>query len=203
MIVIIDYGLGNVRSILAKYEQMGEEVLISNTIEEIEMAERLILPGVGAFGTGMEHLADLDLIPILTRKVKKERVPILGICLGMQLLTNHSEEGSASGLGYIDAETRRFSFSDNAPLNIPHMGWNTIQIEKDGPLFAEIPDNSRFYFVHSYHVICSDKKDIGAVTQYGYDYSSVIQKENIVGVQFHPEKSHKQGIQLLRNFARL
>lgn len=203
MIVIIDYGLGNVRSIYAKLEQMGETVTVSGSIAEIESADKLILPGVGAFDAGMKNIRTLEIIPLLDKKVNREHIPILGICLGMQILTKKSDEGTLSGLGYVDAETVRFKFDPSTSLNIPHMGWNTIQFRQDTPLLEHIPDNSRFYFVHSFHVQCSDKSNIIAMTNYGYDYPSIIQRENLFGVQFHPEKSHQQGIQLLKNFARL
>ena len=203
MIVIIDYGLGNVRSIYAKFVQIGENVKISGSFADIESADKIILPGVGAFDAGMENLRNLEIIPLLNKKVNHERIPILGICLGMQILTTKSDEGISSGLGYVDAETVRFKFDPSTSLNIPHMGWNTIQFRQDTPLLEQIPDNSRFYFVHSFHVQCFEKNNIIAITNYGYDYPSIIQKENIYGVQFHPEKSHSQGIQLLKNFAHL
>lgn len=202
MIIIVDYGLGNVRSIYAKIDQMGKKAKISNQISDIEVADTIILPGVGAFDTGLQNLKTLDLIQILNRKIIHEHTPVLGICLGMQLFTKKSEEGSQEGLSYINAETIRFRFAEGANLHIPHMGWNTIQKKRDIPVLSGIVDNSRFYFVHSYHVICHDSQDIVATTSYGYDYSSIIQKENILGVQFHPEKSHKQGIALLKNFAK-
>jgi len=202
MIVIIDYGLGNVRSVYAKIDQMGASVKISREIADIENAEKIIIPGVGSFDAGMKRLHDLQIIDILKKQVVKEQVPILGICLGMQLFTQRSEEGNVEGLGYLDAETKKFSFQDNERCHIPHMGWNTISIRKQSPFLNQIDDESRFYFVHSYHVICNDPEDIVAVTNYGYDFPSIIQKDSIVGVQFHPEKSHKQGIQLLKNFIR-
>jgi len=203
MITIIDYGLGNVRSIYAKIEQMGEDVKISCSIPEIETADKIILPGVGAFDAGMENLRKLEIIPLLDKKVKQERTPILGICLGMQIFTQKSEEGRSTGLGYIDADTVRFKFDPSSSQNIPHMGWNTIYIQRNTALLEQIPDNSRFYFVHSFHVQCRDRNNVTALTNYGYSYPSVIQKDNIHGVQFHPEKSHKQGIQILKNFVRL
>jgi glutamine amidotransferase len=202
MIVIVDYGLGNVRSIHAKIAQMGENVKISNLISDIEIADKLILPGVGAFDTGMKNLKELNLIQILNKKIIHERTPVLGICLGMQLFTKKSEEGMQEGLSYIDAETIRFRFNNGITMHIPHMGWNTIQKKRDIPVLSGITDNSRFYFVHSYHVICHVSQEIITTTSYGYNFPSIIEKENILGVQFHPEKSHKQGIALLKNFVR-
>lgn len=203
MIVVIDYGLGNVRSIYAKIEQMGKNVLISREQSDIEAADKIILPGVGAFDAGMENLKGMNIIPLLERSVLREHIPILGICLGMQILTQKSEEGVLPGLGYFDANTVRFNFTSDTSLKIPHMGWNTVNFQQDCPLFEGIPNNSRFYFVHSYHVNCHNHDDAIAITQYGYEYPSIIQKGNIYGVQFHPEKSHKQGIQILKNFSQL
>ena len=201
MIVIIDYGMGNLRSILNKLQRMDAEVVISSKVEDIEKTEKLILPGVGSFAAGMDNLEKYNLIPILTKKVIEDKIPILGICLGMQLLTKRSEEGNADGLGWIDAETKQFEFErNNIKLKIPHMGWNSIDIRRDSTLLKNVPANSTFYFVHSYHVCCNGTNSVVATTNYGYDFTSVIQKENIFGTQFHPEKSHKNGIKLLKNF---
>jgi imidazole glycerol-phosphate synthase subunit HisH len=203
MITIIDYGLGNVRSIYAKIEQMNEPVTISSDIGAIESADKIILPGVGAFDSGMENIRKLGIREILDNKVIRDKIPILGICLGMQLMTRKSEEGTLPGLGYVDADTKKFRFDAKTGLNIPHMGWNTITINKESPLLNGIVNNSRFYFVHSYHVTCDHSENTMASTLYGYEFASIIQQENIFGVQFHPEKSHKQGIQLIKNFVRM
>lgn len=201
MIVVIDYGLGNIRSIFAKYDQMGEKVLISKSINDIENADRLILPGVGAFDAGMNNLHALGLLEILQKRVVQEKIPILGVCLGMQLFTRHSEEGMVDGLGFIEADTVIFSLSQKVDLCVPHMGWNEVSFKQNGSKILEnIPDPSRFYFVHSYHLQCDHPEDVVGVTHYGYEYPSIVERDNIIGVQFHPEKSHKQGIQLLRNF---
>jgi glutamine amidotransferase len=201
MIVIVDYGMGNLRSILNKLQRMDAEAVISSKVEDIEKAEKLILPGVGSFATGMGNLDNYNIIPILTKKVIEDKTPILGICLGMQLLTRRSEEGNADGLGWIDAETKQFEFEgNNIKLKIPHIGWNTIDIRRESALLKDIPTNSTFYFVHSYHVCCNGTNSVVATTNYGYDFTSVIQKENMFGVQFHPEKSHKSGVRLLKNF---
>jgi imidazole glycerol-phosphate synthase subunit HisH len=202
MIIIIDYGLGNVRSIYAKINQMGENVKISGDVADIENADKIILPGVGSFDSGMKKIHDLHFAEILRAKVIRDKVPILGICLGMQLLTQRSEEGYLNGLGYLPAMTKRFNFRDTEQHNVPHMGWNTISIEQQSKILEHIDNNSRFYFVHSYHVYCNDPENIIALTNYGYVFPSIVQKGNIIGVQFHPEKSHKQGIQLLKNFIR-
>jgi glutamine amidotransferase len=201
MIVIVDYGMGNLRSILNKLQRVDAEVVISSKVEDIEKAEKLILPGVGSFAAGMENLEKYNLIPILTKKVLAEKVPILGICLGMQLFTIRSEEGNAEGLGWIDAETKQFEFErNNIKLKIPHMGWNSIDIRRNSALLKDVPRNSTFYFVHSYHVCCNGTNSVVATTNYGYDFTSVIEKENVFGTQFHPEKSHKSGVRILKNF---
>lgn len=202
MIVIIDYGLGNTRSIYAKFHQMGEKVIISSSVSDIERADKIILPGVGSFNRGIENIHNLGIFNVLRDSVIKKKIPILGICLGMQLFSRMSEEGPGNGLGFFQADTIRFRFNKDSALPVPHMGWNNIKIMKDSDLFNNIPTNSRFYFVHSFHIACGDLSDILATTHYGYDYPSIIQKDTITGVQFHPEKSHKQGIQILKNFAK-
>lgn len=201
MLVIIDCGMGNLGSIANMLKKVGAEATISSNISDIEKAEKLILPGVGAFDYGMEKLGDLGLIPVLNHKVIESGTPILGICLGMQLFTNSSEEGSLPGLGWIKAETVRFRFDNIQGKNrIPHMGWNTVKIVRNSPLFDDFDPEPRFYFVHSYHVRCRDEDDILTKTFYGYEFASSIWRKNIVGVQFHPEKSHKFGMKFLRNF---
>jgi len=200
MIVIVDYGLGNVHSILSKIRQINEPALISSEISIIENADKLILPGIGSFDSGMLSIEQLGLTEILKKKILKEKNQILGICLGMQLFGQKSGEGIKTGLGLTSYETRKFQFPSGINYPIPHMGWNTIKIQEDCSLLKGIPNNSRYYFAHSYHVNCKEKIGIVTLTHYGYDFPSIIQHDNIFGVQFHPEKSHKQGIQLLRNF---
>jgi imidazole glycerol-phosphate synthase subunit HisH len=204
MIVVIDYGMGNVNSILTKLERLGADAMVSGKFEDIEAAEKLIHPGVGAFDAAMANLEKYGLRAILDKKVVRERTPILGICLGMQLFSKNSEEGRSAGLGWIDSETKRFSF-EGCPktLKIPHMGWNTIRIERDCGLLEDIADGSRFYFVHSYNVCCKNDGDRVASTNYGYDFTSILHRENIYGVQFHPEKSHNAGIRMIKNFISL
>ncbi len=204
MIVIIDYQMGNSGSIRNMLAKMGVESVISSNGSDIERAEKLILPGVGAFDNGMKNITKTDLISVLSNKVIEEKTPLLGICLGMQLLTQKSEEGNLPGLGWFDAETVRFNF-DKAQnkFKIPHMGWNYIMPIKENPLCKNLPKRFRFYFVHSYHVICNKAQDVLSTTDYGYEFVSAIQKENVFGVQFHPEKSHKFGMQLLKNFVEL
>jgi glutamine amidotransferase len=201
MNVIIDYGMGNLGSILNMLKKIGAGAVVSSDISEIEKADKLILPGVGAFDSGMKNLTDHGLIPVLNDRVIKERTPLLGICLGMQLFTKRSEEGKLEGMGWFDAETVRFNFDDEeSKLKIPHMGWNYIKVEKENNLFKNTDGDSRFYFVHSYHVVCNQKDDILATTLYGYEFVSAINRDNIFGVQFHPEKSHKFGMKILKNF---
>jgi glutamine amidotransferase len=199
MIAIINYGSSNLGSMLNMLKKVGANAFIASKPDKIEAATKLILPGVGAFDNSMKNLTDTGLIPVLENKVLVRKTPILGVCLGMHLFTKQSEEGEAQGLGWFDAETVKFKSNDNK-LKIPHMGWNTLKINQQNKLFKRLPENSRFYFVHSYHVKCSDDKDVLAMTSYGNDFAAVINKENIYGLQFHPEKSHKFGMQILKNF---
>jgi glutamine amidotransferase len=200
MITIVDYKTGNLGSIQNILKKIGESSVVTSDPDIITNATKLILPGVGAFDTGMTNLIDLNLIDILNQKVLVERIPVLGICLGMQLLSKRSEEGVLPGLGWIDADTVRFNFKDTQNFKIPHMGWNFIKQEKDSFLFKDMYDDARFYFVHSYYVSPKDPEDILCSTNYEIRFTSVIEKENIIGAQFHPEKSHKFGMKLLKNF---
>ncbi len=202
MITIIDYGLGNLGSLVNIFKKIGVEATVSSDISVIEKSSGIVLPGVGSFDAGMENIKKLGLIPVLKRKVLEEKTPILGICLGMQLFAPKSEEGVLEGLGWIEGEVKKFNFKNN-DFKIPHMGWNTIDTERQDPLLNEMPENSGFYFVHSYHFVCKNKDNVLATTNYGYDFPSIIRRENIIGVQFHPEKSHKYGMKLLKNFTEL
>jgi imidazole glycerol-phosphate synthase subunit HisH len=201
MIVIVDYGVGNVGSILNMLKKAGLKAVASSDPEILEGADKLILPGVGSFNAGMSKLDESGIIPLLNHLVLEKGVPILGLCLGLQLMTRSSEEGGAQGLGWIDAETIRFKFStDNSHLKIPHMGWNTLHIRRSHFLFNDMDKDSRFYFVHSFYVRCYDPESVLAETDYGGYFHSVLAKGNIMGAQFHPEKSHKYGLHLLKNF---
>jgi imidazole glycerol-phosphate synthase subunit HisH len=201
MIVIIDYNMGNTGSIVNMLKTVGAKAMISSNPKEIEQADKLILPGVGAFDKAMTNLKELEIIPLLNQKVVQQKTPILGICLGAQLLANSSEEGVLPGLGWIDAQVKRFRFEPSQThLKIPHMGWNLIKIKKESLLLKNLEINSRFYFVHSYHIVCKNSEDVLTETFHGYDFTSSVQKGNILGVQFHPEKSHKFGLKLLKNF---
>jgi len=203
MIVVIDYGMGNMRSIEKALNKIGAEFRISNNSDEIKYATHLILPGVGFFAQGMKNLRELGLIEILREEVLVKKKFLLGICLGMQLLFNKSEEGMAEGLGFINGDVKRFNFKDNN-LKIPHIGWNRIFGEGllKIKIFEGIEQDSNFYFVHSYHPVLNEEIDC-VFTDYGYDFVSGIQKGNIFATQFHPEKSQDKGLEILRNFVRL
>lgn len=205
MIVIIDYGMGNLGSIQNMLSRVGaRETIVSSHPDVISKAEKLILPGVGAFDTAIDRLRSGGFIELLAHKAGIEKVPVLGICLGMQLLFERSEEGRLEGLGWIEGEVRRFNFESNKEvLRIPHMGWNIVVQNKQSPIFVEMFPENRFYFVHSYHAVCRNSEDVLMQTNYGHDFTSAVQRDNIFGVQFHPEKSHKFGKKLLENFARL
>jgi len=203
MIVVVDYNMGNIGSILNMIKKVGGEAIISSDQEQIKNADKLILPGVGAFDAGMQNLAKLGLISIFRKKVTEQKTPVLGICLGLQLLTERSEEGIMQGLGLVDASTVRFKFVSSSGLRIPHMGWNSVVIRKESPLFHDMYPNPVFYFVHSYHVVCRNAEDILSTTDYGYDFVSSLQSGNLFGTQFHPEKSHKYGMKLMKNFVEL
>jgi glutamine amidotransferase len=203
MTTIIDYKTGNLGSIQNMLKKIGEQSVITSRKDEISAATKIILPGVGAFDTGMKNLKELDIIDILNRKVLIDKIPVLGICLGMQLMSMKSGEGILPGLGWINAETRRFNFINTMEYKIPHMGWNNINIKKESPLLKDMFPDARFYFVHSYYLHANDSSDILTSTSYESEFTSSIEKGNISGVQFHPEKSHKFGMKLLRNFADL
>lgn len=200
MLVIIDYGLGNIGSIVNMIRKVGYECVVSCEIEKIRNATKIILPGVGAFDSAMKRLSELSLIDVLKEKVIIEKTPIIGICLGMQLMTFNSEEGKIEGLGFINAVTKKFNLDEK--YKIPHMGWNTVSLKKDSKLFYGMENReNRFYFVHSYYAVCSNPYDVLTTSNYGgIEFVSSFEKENIIGVQFHPEKSHKFGMQLIKNF---
>jgi len=202
MIAIVDYGMGNLGSIHNMLRKVKADAVITSDRAVIEKADKLILPGVGAFDNAMRNLNQTGLVPVLNEKVLLQKTPILGICLGMQVITRGSEEGSIPGLGWIDADTIRFTFQDKA-MKVPHMGWNTVDVKRADPLFEGMYEEPRFYFVHSYYVKCCREENVLTTTSYGPDFCSSLVKENIRGVQYHPEKSHKFGMKLLQNFAEL
>lgn len=202
MIVIIDYGMGNLNSILNLLKKIRVNALISSDPVVIKDASKLILPGVGAFDSGMKNIRERGLAGVLETKVRIEKTPVLGICLGMHLFAKESEEGCEQGLGWIDAKAVKFlPHCGEIKRRVPHMGWNTIEVEREHLIFNGLMDEARFYFVHSYYIHCADSRDSLAKTDYGGLFTSVVQRSNILGVQFHPEKSHKFGMQLLANFS--
>lgn len=200
MITIVNYNMGNVGSIQNLIKKIGHESIITNEPLDVLNADKLILPGVGSFDNGIDNLRCLNLIDPLKQKILIEKKPILGICLGMQLFCKKSEEGILPGLNWIDAEVIKFNLESQ---KMPHMGWNTINIKKKNDIVLNLNNESRFYFVHSYYLNCNNNSDILTTTTYGCDFVSSIQHENIFGCQFHPEKSHRFGMQLLKNFIEL
>lgn len=204
-ISIIQYGLGNVASIANIIRKVGGEAILVNQPAELIKADKIILPGVGSFDHAMQLLQDGGWLPVLHQKVLVEERPILGICLGMQLMCKSSEEGKLPGLGWIDASVHRFQFTSTQQLKVPHMGWNVTQAVKENRLLPhwDKTDPTRFYFVHSYYVRCTHSQDILATTNYGGDFTTAFSHENMMGVQFHPEKSHRYGMQFFSNFIQL
>lgn len=207
MIVIVDFGMGNLRSVEKALHRLHAETIISSDAAVIETAGKLILPGIGHFARGMEKLNSFNLINILNKKVLEDQIPVLGICLGMQLFASRSEEGNTQGLNWLDAQVVKIQLTEKdreeKKLKIPHMGWNSVQLKKKSSIFNRISPGDSFYFVHSYHVACENPDNILTMTEYGIRFVSALQKHNIVGVQFHPEKSHSSGLRLLNNFIEL
>jgi len=202
MIIIVDYGMGNLASVLNMVRKAGGNAEVSGDVHDIVNARKLILPGVGAFDHGISQLQSLGLFSILQQMSVKGTF-ILGICLGMQLLANRSEEGHLSGLGLIDAEFRRFSFNSESHLCIPHVGWNHIKVMKKNPLIPDDGSEQRYYFTHSYHAVCKKEEDVLATAEYGYRFTAAYCRDRIFGVQFHPEKSHRFGMALIKRFVEL
>jgi glutamine amidotransferase len=201
MIVILDYGMGNVGSILNMLKKIGAQAILSHDHNEIIQADKIILPGVGAFDSGMKALQKYNLIDVLEYQAVEKKKPLLGICLGMQMLGRKSEEGALPGLGYIPFDNIRFSFPPELNLKIPHMGWNQIKTQAAAALTKSLPDKERYYFVHSYHAKCDNSDNILMTCDYGYEFTAAVYRENIFGVQFHPEKSHSFGMRIMKNFA--
>lgn len=200
MIVIVDYQAGNIGSIQNMLRKIGHDAVISSDPMIISKAEKIILPGVGAFDHGMQTLRQLNLLSALEER-KNSKIPILGICLGAQLMCYSSEEGKEKGLAWIDAKVIRFkNVVGEKKILIPHMGWNNVKASKESRLFRDMLPDARFYFVHSYYISCADRNDLLIHSHYGDDFDAAFERDNLVGVQFHPEKSHKFGQQLLKNF---
>lgn len=204
MITIIDYGLGNIRAFLNVYERLKVNVKIAHSSSDIKGASKLILPGVGAFDYAMAQFNNSGMRDEVENQVFNNKIPIVGICVGMQMMSKSSDEGKLAGLGWIDGNVRLFN-SDliKFKTRLPHMGWNTIIKKKESSLLLNLENDARFYFLHSYYFECNNEEDILCETEYGIKYSSAVNKNNIFGVQFHPEKSHSNGVQLLQNFAKL
>ncbi len=203
MITIVNYGVGNLASIQNMLKRIGAPSRISSLKKEIQEAEKLILPGVGAFDTCSAKLTESGLLPILQEKVLIGKTPVLGVCVGMQLLVDGSEEGQLAGLGWIKGRTIRFNQNlMGGNLKVPHMAWTDIQLKKSSKLIAGLEEASRFYFVHSYYVQPKDADDVLATAEYGIEFACAVEHDNIMGVQFHPEKSHRFGMKLLDNFVK-
>ena len=202
MIHIIDYGMGNLGSMRNMFKRIGANVRVESDPSRLANAGKLVLPGVGSFDAAMARINESSgLRDLLEHKANAEKIPILGVCLGMQLLTKSSEEGELPGLGWIDAKTIRFPKQDG--LKVPHMGWNVASPARKSPLIVDVSKESRYYFVHSFCVQVEDAEHSIMRTDYGLEFDSAIARDNIYGVQFHPEKSHRFGMQILRNFAKL
>lgn len=200
MIAIIDYGVGNLTSVQNMFKKAGINSIISNSRDEIEKAEKVLLPGMGAFDNCMNKFNESGLRKIIEKKVFNEKVPLLGICVGLQMLMERSEEGVLPGLGWVRGKTVGFDVTQmQQEHKVPNMGWLDITERKKSALFSDL-GNARFYFSHSFHVHPTDERDILVTACYGYEFTAGIERENILGVQFHPEKSHRFGMQLLKNF---
>jgi imidazole glycerol-phosphate synthase subunit HisH len=200
-ITIVDYGMGNLHSVKKKFDRMNIEARISSSADEILFAGKIILPGIGHFKKAMDTIKTLGLFDVLNEAVLQKKIPILGICLGMQLMAKHSDEGDTSGFGWFDADVVRFNVKDTLAYKVPHTGWNQVINKQQCELVNGIPDNSEFYFVHAYHIKLNNGADALHVTDYEYPFVSAMAKGNIMGVQYHPEKSHQAGEQMLKNFA--
>lgn len=202
-IVIVDYGMGNLNSVRKTIDGLKVESVVSSESKAIEESQKIILPGIGHFGKAMANLQKMNLLDALHEAVLVKKKPILGICLGMQLFAERSEEGEAKGLSWLNAEAVKFAVSDKLKYKIPHIGWNRIRLNKKSSLMKDIPNGSEFYFVHSYHLRLEKRADSLGETDYDYVFASAVERENIFGVQFHPEKSHDAGARLLKNFVEL
>lgn len=204
MITIVNYGSGNIRAIANIYKRLNVAVSVASTPEELRSAEKIILPGVGAFDQAIKCLNESGMRGVLNELVIEKKKPVLGICVGMQILANSSEEGVLDGLGWIAGEVKKFDVSNfSQKTHLPHMGWNDVVPVKSSKLFVNLENDALFYFLHSYYFSCSDENDVLAVTNYGGNFTSAVNSGNVFGVQFHPEKSHQWGIQLLKNFGEL
>lgn len=202
MLGIVNYGVGNIKAFANIYHRLGIKHFIINNLQELAQATHLILPGVGSFDYAMSKLNSSGMVDALHTMVLEKHVPVLGICVGMQMLAKSSDEGELPGLGWLNATVNKFALTDIS-LPLPHMGWNTLRQIKQCPLFKDMPADPRFYFLHSYYMHCVNHEDVIATANYDSDFSCVVQHNNIFGIQCHPEKSHGAGVQLLKNFGEL
>lgn len=204
MITIVNYGSGNIQAIENIYKRLNIEVTVADTIEALSPATKLILPGVGAFDKTMRQLVDAGMKSKLDSMVLEKKIPVLGICVGMQILANGSDEGELPGLGWIKGTVKKFDVAKfTQKPHVPHMGWNNVMPTIEHPLFKNMDEQQGFYFLHSYYFECINSRDILSITEYGDQFASAVYNDNIFGTQFHPEKSHRNGIQLLKNYAEL
>ena len=201
MVGIIDYGVGNLAAIKNMLKYLGEKSVITSSPHEIDQCSKLILPGVGRFDYGMNEIKKSGLKKVLDYAVLKDKKPILGICLGMQLMLEYSEEGSCEGLGWIKGTVNRFSEDMN--ICVPHMGWNNISVKIDNGITNELNETDRFYFVHSYYLKAKEPEIVKATTEYGVEIHASVESGNLFACQFHPEKSSSVGLRILENFAKL
>lgn len=199
MIEIVDYGLGNIDAFYNIYKRLNIEAHIARDEEELSRATKIILPGVGAFDYAMQRLNASSMRETLEKLVLEEKVPVMGICVGMQIMAKRSEEGMSEGLGWFDAEVLKF---DDTKLLVPEMGWNSVEHD-DNAIFKGLEEHSRFYFLHSYYFKCHNGRNVIGTSDYGVTFASAVNDGNIYGIQFHPEKSHSNGVRLLENFAKL
>lgn len=204
MIAIVDYGLGNVHAFANIYQRLNIPITMVTTANDLNAADRIILPGVGAFDWAMTRLNDSGMRDALEHSVMTEKKPVLGICVGMQMMAKKSDEGKLAGLGWIDAEVKRFDISTPAnTTHLPHMGWNDVHARENAELFSGMGSDARFYFLHSYYFSPRNQDEVLAETDYHGNFASSVRMDNVYGAQFHPEKSHQWGIRLLKNFAEL
>lgn len=204
MIALIDYGVGNIRAFTNIYKKLDIPVRVAQSVDDLTGITKVILPGVGAFDHAMEQLEESGMRQRLDELVIQHKVPVVGICVGMQMLAHSSDEGKLPGLGWIDGIVKKFDGSKiSYSTHLPHMGWNDVKPVKQNELLTGLENDAKFYFLHSYYFHCIDTQDTIATTEYGIEFSCAVNRDNIYGVQFHPEKSHQYGIQLLNNFAKL
>jgi glutamine amidotransferase len=204
VIAIVDHGMGNLGSVQNMLKRLGAPSLRTADPAEVARADKIILAGIGGFDGAMDRLQELDMVDVLNDRAFDGKTPILGVCLGMQLMAHRSAEGQMGGLGWLDAEVERFSFQGDHPLPVPHMGWQEIEATRPSPLFDASPEAyPRFYFSHAYHVVCRDPADVAATAIYGAPFVAAVHRRNLLGTQFHPEKSHVFGMEVYRRFLAL